>query len=117
MKIKPAPRRPDRVRRTGARHSTPLPLRPEGVYSVPHADIKTRPRGTAAFAAVPMSYGVCTRCGSGGAVLTLDKKTLCVPCGEMKLDERANYRERERRDPGHEARGFGRRARDIVRPR
>ena len=62
-------------------------------------------------------FDYCFRCGAYARVVSIDDHVYCPRCAELGLNERPNARKPDRRNPEHPPRGYGRRFRDIVRPR
>jgi hypothetical protein len=58
--------------------------------------------------------GPCERCSKVEPLFMVDGKRLCVGCFEMNLAVEPRRPRLERRQPGNEARGFGRRFQDGV---
>lgn len=64
-----------------------------------------------------MGQDLCFRCGAHGRAFEVAGRFYCETCAELCINDRPDYKKQDRRSPGNEPRGFGRRFRDAVRSR
>ena len=62
-------------------------------------------------------FDYCFRCGVYARTFAIGEHVFCPRCAELGLNDRPDYRRTDRRSSEHPPRGFGRRFRDIIRPR